>query len=119
MNLLTQQVGQHLSAHYKAVQNILQSQESYTQAVKINNVTKYFAFVNSALEKDYGRIIHVYLFLNADTVMSDRMYPFCYLKESAITEVYSIYARSEWLMNGLRDMVPKGAYQLEWEEWVE
>lgn len=118
-NLLTQQVGQQINAFYQQLQSILLNEQSYSQAVKVDNVAQYFSFVDASLQKPFGRIVHIFNFLSSDTIMSDRMYPFCFLKDAALVEIKSIYCQSEWLADGLRDIAPQGAKILETEPWEE
>ncbi len=99
--ILTQQVGQQINAYFEEISNILLNVKSYSQIVKINNISKYLSFVNCSLDHYFSRIVHIYFFIDNENIISDLMYPFSFLLDSAKEQIKRLYYLSGWLMDGL------------------
>jgi len=107
----------HITGIYEKVSTALLMPENYDgQSVKIDNVSKYLIFVNSSLQKPYNRLAHVYAFVtDLDGLMSDRMYPFCFLSEEARNEIENLYKQGEKLVGGLNVVLSENTGILEKE----
>lgn len=107
--ILTQQVGQLLNVYYKEITKTLLDTDSYYQNVRINNISKYLSFVNSALDQNYARIVHIRNFIADYDSLSSMMYPFQFLQDSAKEHIDRIYSIAGWLMDGLESCDKEGA----------
>ncbi len=109
---LTQTVANKIEAYEQELCALLQAPHSYEESPKIDVVQLYLDFVRLGFAKPYGRIVHLFHFLHCDPLMSDRMYPFCYLKPEILEAVKSLYFCCDWLINGLEEVELEGALSL-------
>ncbi len=111
--LLTQAIGIQIDAYYNQMTTILLASSSYYNNAKTENVQLYLSFIEASLEKTYGRIVHLYTFLElTERLMIDRMYPFCSLLPNVMESIERIYYQAAWLMEGLDNYDPEAAEAL-------
>ncbi len=65
--------------------------------------------MNSSLDQNYARIVHIHNFIADYNSLSSMMYPFQFLQDSAKKHIERLYCISGWLMDGLESCDSEGA----------
>ena len=117
---LTQQVGLQINTYYEQLVQLLLDSASYQEDCSTENVRLYLDFVHAALEQPYGRLLHLQSFiLGSEQLMTDRMFPFCFLLESSKAQLRRWAQQARWLVEGLAQYEARAAESLRLEphEW--
>lgn len=104
--LLIKEIREQLNQFYFETSQILLDSRSYDKMVNTASVYSYLIYLNASLKSSYLKIVHVNSFIDCDSLLVDKMYPICYLSNQARDRVYILYCKSDWLMNGLRNLLP-------------
>ncbi len=119
--LLFKEIAKQVNHLYQNTRSTLLDPQSYQTPAKetlcLNNVERYFDFLENALQRDYLRLNHLHhLFKDGQYAMADRMYPFCWLRESTKAQLQRWYYQAKWLVEGLDTVDSKAANQLMLED---
>ena len=100
--LLLQDLQLQMEDFYQKIKIALLDKHNYSEDIQNQNVQLFFQFLEATFEKAFNRIVHIHLFLHSDNyLMIERMYPLCFLKESAKGDIKRCYLQALWLMDGL------------------
>ncbi len=110
---LRKEIKTFLQKAYQRIRDILLDADNYANQEPIDNVAQYIRFVESSLERQYSRILHLYHFIETpDQFHPNRTYPLCYLSPAARGEIYGLYLQMLWLMEGFESFDREGANAL-------
>lgn len=99
---LIQQVERHINALYIESRKLLLDPHSYdTSPIDTRNVLLYFAFLESAVDTPYHRLIALCVFLEYDNVLR-YMYPFMMLYDDTRQCIIQNGKRAARLTGGIR-----------------